>query len=57
MMESSPSEDVKPNNAVETIKLTFSAPHRGKCNRLKVPVGQFVLIYDFYIGKNLTYFA
>lgn len=36
MMESSPAEDVKPDNAVETIKLTFSAPHRGKFNRLEM---------------------
>ncbi|KAE8287435.1 Mothers against decapentaplegic-like protein 9 [Larimichthys crocea] len=28
MMESSPPEDVKPSNSTETIKLTFSAPHR-----------------------------
>ncbi|CAG00431.1 unnamed protein product, partial [Tetraodon nigroviridis] len=30
MMETSPQEDVKPGNATETLKLTFSAPHRGK---------------------------
>ncbi|KAK1882877.1 Mothers against decapentaplegic like 9 [Dissostichus eleginoides] len=27
MMETSPQDDVKPNNSTETLKLTFSAPH------------------------------
>lgn len=34
MMETSPPEDVKPGNSTETLKLTFSAPHRGKFTRL-----------------------
>lgn len=33
MMETSPPEDVKPGNTTETLKLTFSAPHRGKFKR------------------------
>ncbi|KAL6098702.1 smad9 [Pungitius sinensis] len=28
MMETSPQEDVKPSNSTETLKLTFSSPHR-----------------------------
>ncbi|XP_051902323.1 mothers against decapentaplegic homolog 9 isoform X2 [Hippocampus zosterae] len=32
MMESNPQEDVKPGNSTESTKLTFSAPHRGKCS-------------------------
>lgn len=48
-MESSPPEDVKPSNPTETIKLTFSAPHRGKIKHLEIYRQEEILPYNTHL--------